>query len=164
MTIIRHVEPGDLTSWLRLRRELWPDTSEEQHGAEIQRFFAASAGEPQAVLVACNEHDNSLVGFVELSIRPYAEGCHTDRVAFLEGWYVAAEYRRRGMARALIAAAEDWAVSNGCREFASDTEIDNELGATAHRRCGFVEVGLIRCFRKVLPDVRPDSSRRHPRT
>ncbi|HEY0941298.1 MAG TPA: aminoglycoside 6'-N-acetyltransferase [Steroidobacter sp.] len=152
MTSIRHVEQKDLTSWLRLRHALWPDASEQEHRAEIQRFLSGSAREPQAVLVACDEHSGALIGFAELSIRAYAEGCHTDRVAFLEGWYVAPEFRRRGIARALVAAAEEWATSNGCTEFASDTEIDNDVSAAAHRECGFVEVGVIRCFRKELSD------------
>lgn len=159
MTGIREVERKDLASWLQLRQALWPETSEQEHRAEIQRFFAGAAREPQAVLVACDEQSGALIGFAELSIRAYAEGCHTDRVAYLEGWYVAPDYRRRGIARALVAAAEEWATSNGCTELASDTEIGNDLSAIAHHQCGFVEVGVIRCFRKALPDkARPDEA------
>ena len=90
------------------------------------------------------------VGFAELSIRPYAEGCRTDRVAFLEGWYVVPAARRRGVGRELVAAAEEWARSQGCTEFASDAELDNETSAAAHRALGFAEVARLRCFRKEL--------------
>jgi aminoglycoside 6'-N-acetyltransferase I len=96
-------------------------------------------------------HDGAApAGFAEISIRHYAEGCSTDRVAFLEGWYVVPEARNRGVGRALVAAAEDWGRSQQCTEFASDAEADNSVSAAAHRALGFEEVGLIRCFRKDL--------------
>jgi len=50
----------------------------------------------------------------------------------------------------LIAAAEEWGRSQGCREFASDAELDNDPSHAAHRALGFVEVGAVRCFRKDL--------------
>jgi aminoglycoside 6'-N-acetyltransferase I len=157
MATIRHVKPADAAQWLRLRHALWPDASENEHRAEIEKFLAGRSREPQAVLVAEDESTGSLVGLAELSIRPYADGCHTDRVGYLEGWYVAPEFRRRGIARSLVAAAESWAMSSGCTEFASDTEVDNELSAAVHRRCGFEEVGVIRCFKKTLRQKEPES-------
>ena len=42
------------------------------------------------------------VGFAELSIRPWAEGCRTRRVAYFEGWFGAPEARRRGVGRRLV--------------------------------------------------------------
>ena len=150
MTSIRPVRQTDAGSWLRLRHALWPEASEADHQADIQEFFAGVAREPQAVLVADDDESSLLVGFAELSIRPYAEGCDTNRVAFLEGWYVAPEFRRRGIARALVVAAEEWAISRGCTEFASDAQVDNEISAVAHIECGFAEVGVVRCFRKDL--------------
>jgi aminoglycoside 6'-N-acetyltransferase I len=86
----------------------------------------------------------------EISIRSYAEGCATDRVGFLEGWFVVPEHRRRGIGGALVRAAERWALAQGCREFASDALADNDESALAHRALGFTEVGMIRCFRKDL--------------
>jgi len=118
----------------------------EHHRGELDRFFAGSQAAP--VLVA--EDRSGLVGFAELSIRPYAEGCETERVGFLEGWFVVPEARHRGVGRKLVAAAEAWARSVGCTEFASDAEADNESSAAAHRALGFEDVGLIRCFRKDL--------------
>jgi aminoglycoside 6'-N-acetyltransferase I len=74
-----------------------------------------------------------IVGIAELSIRAYAEGCRTDRVAYLEGWYVVPEARRQGVGRALIESAEEWARAQGCTEFASDIQPANEVSAAAHR-------------------------------
>jgi aminoglycoside 6'-N-acetyltransferase I len=90
------------------------------------------------------------VGLAELSIRPCAEGRRTSRVAYLEGWFVAPEARRQGVGRALLKAAEEWGRTQGCTEFASDTQPDNVISTTAHHALGFAEVGLVRCFRKEI--------------
>ncbi len=42
------------------------------------------------------------IAFVELSLRAYAEGCQSDNVAYVEGWYVAPEARGRGVGRARV--------------------------------------------------------------
>jgi len=87
--MVRAVTPSDAPAWLRLRRALWPHHAESEHAAEITEFLEGRAPEPLAVLVVPDGADR-LIGFGELSIRAYAEGCHTDRVAYLEGWYAAA--------------------------------------------------------------------------
>ena len=143
---VRQGTPADADGLARLRHALWPDGSEAQHRQELERFFAG----PQAAPILVAEDRSGLVGFAEVSIRPYAEGCETDRVGFLEGWFVIPDARHRGVGRELVAAAEAWARSVGCTEFASDAEADNEESAAAHRALGFTEVGLIRCFRKDL--------------
>ncbi len=74
----------------------------------------------------------------------------TDRVGYLEGWFVVPEARRRGTGRALVRAAEHWARSQNCSEFASDAQPDNEQSALAHLALGFADVGMVRCFRKDL--------------
>src|SRR2546430_3657976 len=147
--IVRLVTPSDAPAWLGLRPALWAFPPESEHAAEIAECLEGHAREPLAVLVAADGADQ-LMGFVELSIRAYAEGCHTDRVAYLEGWYVVPDARNEGVGRALIAAAEAWGRSQGCVEFASDAELANEASVAAHKALGFVEVGRVRCFRKDL--------------
>ena len=149
MITVRPAKQSDAAAWLQLRHALWPEGSEAEHREQIEQFFAGDAGEPLAVLLA-EQGAGCAVGFAELSIRAYAEGCSSDRVAYLEGWFVAPTARGRGVGRALIAAAEEWGRSQGCREFASDAQPDNEVSAAAHRALGFIEVGLVRGFRKDL--------------
>ena len=108
----------DAGAWRRMREALWPD-DDQSHAREIEDFFAGRLHMPLEVLLALND-DGDVVGFAELSIRPYAEDCVTDRVAYLEGWYVVPEARRRGVGRALVEAAERWAAAQGCTEFGSD--------------------------------------------
>ena len=149
MITVRGITATDAAAWLELRRALWPEGSVAEHREEIAQFFAGEAPDPLAVLFALDSTGRA-VGFAELSIRRNAEGCRSDRVAYLEGWFVVPEARRQGVGRALIAAAEAWGRSQGCREFASDAQADNEISAAAHGALGFTEAGLVRCFRKDL--------------
>jgi aminoglycoside 6'-N-acetyltransferase I len=144
---IRTARIEDADAWTRMRTALWPDGADD-HRREIDAYFAGSRHDPAMVLVA--ELDGELAGFAELSLRSHAEGCSTSPVAYLEGWYVSAETRKRGVGRALIEAAEAWGRSQGCTEFASDTEVDNAPSAAAHAALGFEETGVVRCFRKML--------------
>ena len=146
---VRAARKEDGPAWLRMRDALWPDFASTWHSDEIQQFFAGKLSSPLAVLMAEDDTGKAL-GFAELSIRNYAEDCMTDRVAYLEGWYVVPGARRKGVGRALITAAEQWAKGQGCTEFASDAVIDNEISAAAHRALGFTETVQIRCFRKQL--------------
>lgn len=155
--MIRAVEEGDRDGWLLLRRKLWPDGA-DSHVEEVDRFLAGTASHPHAVLVAAD--GSRLVGFAELSVRLFAEGCVTSNVGYLEGWYVRGEYRGRGVGRALLVAGEAWARAQGCTEFASDANATNELSVRAHLACGFEEVGTIRCFRKRLDDTRGEANGR----
>jgi aminoglycoside 6'-N-acetyltransferase I len=145
---IDSMTPDDRDVWLAMRGELWPD-SHETHAGEIDRFFSGQARDPLAALIAKDEMGRAL-GFTELSMRSYAEGCTTDNVAFLEGWFVVPEARGRGVGRALVAASEEWARSQGCSEFASDAQPGNETSIAAHLALGFSDEGLVRCFSKKL--------------
>src|SRR5437667_9374995 len=132
MITVRPAQPRDAAAWLQLRRALWPEGSEAEHREDIDRFFAGDPREPLAVLLA-EDGAGCPVGLAELSIRAYAEGCRSDRVAYLEGWFVVPKARGRGVGRALIAAAEEAGRSLGCRDFASDAQPDNQGDGAAHR-------------------------------
>lgn len=146
---VRPVAPADEAEWLRMRTALWPGPGSEEHPEEIRRYFAGEATEPQEVLVA-EATPGRLVGLAELSIRTSAEGCTTDRVGYLEGWWVHPEWRRRGVGRALVATSMAWAREQGCTELASDTQLDNQVSQSAHLALGFEEAGRVVCYRLAL--------------
>lgn len=149
MVAIRPVSASDAASWLRLRCALWPEGTKSEHRDEIDQFLSGQARAPQAVFLALDASGNE-AGFVELAIRPYAEGCRSNRVAYLEGWYVVPEARGLGVGRALVESAEAWGRAQGCTEFASDAQPDNDASRLAHRAVGFEDMGMVRCFRKAL--------------
>lgn len=145
--VVRPATRADADRWCTLRTALWPDGSADEHALEIERFFW-SGGDPAACLVA--EWTGQVIGFAEFGIRGHADGCVTDRIGYLEGWYVTPAWRRRGIGRALVTAGEAWARARGCREFASDAALDNRLGQAAHRALGFAEAGRTVSYCKPL--------------
>jgi aminoglycoside 6'-N-acetyltransferase I len=158
MIQVRPATVADASEWLRMRHALWPDDSDD-HRREIDGFFEGDRHLPREVLVAIDA-GGVPVGFVELSIRTIVDSCTSDRVGYLEGWYVDPQVRRQGIGAALVAAAERWAAQQGCREFASDALADNEISRAAHARLGFDETGSVRNFRK---DLRPSDLGRSTR-
>jgi aminoglycoside 6'-N-acetyltransferase I len=144
---IRAVTEHDLNEWFRLRKQLWDQTSHEDHRGEMLDILEHS--EAQLVLVA-DTGNGRLAGFLEASIRPYVEDCSTDHVGYLEGWYVDSDHRKRGVGRALVEAAEDWAFEKGCTEMASDAELGNEVSLAAHRGLGYEETSRLVHLRKEL--------------
>lgn len=153
MVAIRPASPEDAAEWVRMRCALWSDGTGE-HRYAVDRFFAGHRHEPAEVLVALGEHGRP-VGFAELSIRNIVTGCDSDRVAYLEGWYVDPEVRRQGIGAALIAEAQRWGLAKGCSELGSDALIDNEVSHRAHSALGFEEVDRVVNFRKNLGPSAP---------
>lgn len=131
-----------------MRDSLWPDESGD-HPREIARYFSTPRTNPLEVLLACLG-SGTPIGFVELSIRQYAEGCASDRVAFVEGWFVEPVHRGHGVGAALMAAAEEWGRASECAELASDTPLENDPSIAAHKALGFEEIERLVCFREAL--------------
>lgn len=131
-----------------MRAALWPDEDADLLGHETLMHFS---GKPLAEAVfVCEGNDDALCGFLELSLRPYAEGCASKPVPFIEGWYVEPAARLKGAGRALVAAAENWALVRNFNEIASDTQLDNTRSHAAHEALGYEEVERLVTFRKSL--------------
>lgn len=144
---IRELREKDISEWLRLRKLLWDGVSEAEHKSEMLDIYEHS--ETQLVLVA-ETAGNRLIGFLEASLRPFVEDCHSDHVGYLEGWFVEPEFRKHGIGRKLVAEAENWARRNGATEMASDAEIGNEMSLRAHVKLGYQETSRLVHLRKDL--------------
>ncbi|MDE6725712.1 MAG: GNAT family N-acetyltransferase [Ruminiclostridium sp.] len=95
--------------------------------------------------------DDIPIGFAQCQLRyDYVEGTSTTPVGYLEGIFIKKEYRRKGYAKELLAECEAWAREMGCREFASDCEIDNRDSFHFHKAMNFKEANRIICFTKDL--------------
>lgn len=95
--------------------------------------------------------DDELAGFAEVSVRSdHVEGTVCSPVPYLEGWYVRPIHRGRGVGRALISFVEQWAISSGFSELASDVALQNSHSIALHATLGFREVGRSVHFVKTL--------------
>lgn len=151
---IRPAQPSDLDQLARLCEALWPKSSAEEHAQELRLLLGGKAAlvltMPLTIFVA-KVSDGTLVGFLEVDLRSHADGCNPSQpVGYIEGWYVAEDYRHRGVGKKLLAKAEDWARSQRCIEMASDAIIDNELSQRAHEALGYQVVDRCVHYRKKL--------------
>jgi aminoglycoside 6'-N-acetyltransferase I len=132
--------------WLELRLRLWPEFPEQEHSRDMVDAIARR----HFVRVALTQ-SGSAVGFVEASKRvDYVNGTSSSPVAFLEGLYVEPAWRRKGVARELVASVAAWAAGEGCTELASDSPLENVAAHLAHRAMGFEETERVVYFRKSL--------------
>ena len=147
--LVRRATVEDHAEWLRMRSTLWPDCPLGDHHSEMQEQLDDTAR--NAVFVV-ERGAGQLGGFLEASLRPYVEDCHTSPVGYIEGWYVDADLRQQGLGGELVKAAEQWASAQGCREMASDCELDNDVSLKSHLALGYAETGRLIHFRKSLKD------------
>jgi aminoglycoside 6'-N-acetyltransferase I len=143
---VRPYRDEDWSEWLRMSVALFP----EYTALELAKGMKEFRGRSDADVFVVDRGDGSLAGFVEAGSRPYAEGCDTSPVGYVEAWYIDEDVRRRGFGRALLEAAEDWARQQGYSEMASDALLDNETSHRAHKASGYAEVERIVTFRKPL--------------
>ena len=134
-----------------MRSRLWPHADFAELHREVDAFVTAKVTESilSAAFVADDDAAQA-IGFIELSLRAFSDGCASSPVPHIEGWYVEPEARRQGVGHALIAAAEAWAREGGFTELASDVELYNDASLRAHGACGFDEVERLIKLRKAL--------------
>ena len=149
MVLVRLLHQQDRNEWFRLRCALWPDDTTAEHEGEMAYILAHF--EQMPVFVA-ERPSGGLCGMLEISLKNHVEGCLTDKIGYLEGWYVDAEWRQQGIGRQLVTAAETWCRQQGCLEMASDTTADYPISPLAHAKLGYKEINKIITFRKVLTD------------
>jgi len=144
--MIQKATLNDAPAAAELALLLWPEHTAEELTEE---FRDAIAKEENAVFLF--REGGAAVGFAHCALRhDYVEGTETSPVGYLEGIFVRENCRRRGIARALLAACETWAKELGCAEFASDCELNNEQSIFFHEKLGFAEANRLVCFRKEL--------------
>jgi aminoglycoside 6'-N-acetyltransferase I len=158
---VRRAVAEDLVEWSRMRAALWPESPPSDHKAEIAAFLSGDlagwlAGLHAVAVFVAVRPDGRLCGFVEASVRPLADGCTTQPVGYVEGWFVDPDVRRQGVGRRLVGAAESWAASHGCREIASDAHLENAASIAAHKSLGFADEPPVVRFRKRLPAADDD--------
>ncbi len=128
----------DRAAVIEMMHALWHDFDDDDSELERGNVFV------------WERESGGLGGFATYSLRPFADGCASRPIPYLEGWYVAPDLRRSGVGRALVVAVEDWAKAGGYREMASDALLENDVSLKAHASLGFEAVERIQHYRKAL--------------
>jgi GNAT superfamily N-acetyltransferase len=133
---VREMHPNETSTVRDMMRRLWPEAGDYDFGDERVFVWEREGG--------------ALGGFVSFSLRPWAEGCDSTPVPYIEGWWVAPDLRGQGVGRKLIEAVEQWCRSHGHQELGSDVELDNDASQRAHAALGFSPTMRLQFFRKRL--------------
>lgn len=148
---IRRARVSDLDPLTQLCAALWPEDPVAEHREHAEAVLSGKPASTLPLVLIVAELHGSVVGFIEVGLRSHADGCDTRYpVGFVEGWYVEPQHQLRSIGRALMIAAEDWSRSQGARELASDTWIDETPSQLAHEALGFAVVDRCVHFRKSL--------------
>lgn len=143
----KKVTKAEYKPWLNLVRKLWPSFSSQDY----KKIFKDIQDSPRQISFLCWTPEGKAIGFANISLRvDYVEGSNSSPVGYLEGVYVEEEYRKKGIARSLIAQAEKWAKKKGAKEIGSDTELHNTLSQKFHTAIGFKKAETIVHFIKPL--------------
>lgn len=143
---IRRCEAADSGEWGRLRHRLWPDATAVDHVAEVATGLAEDGLRGWLAF----DTKGQAVAFAELSIRRYANGCTRSPVPFVEGIWVEAAHRQKGVGRLLIDRLAADCAADGFVELCSDADIANVASHHAHERWGFAETERVVYFRRSL--------------
>ena len=125
---------------------MWSSHTIDELTADLGQVIA----DKNAVVFLCCIKENA-IGFAQCQLRfDYVEGTDSSPVGYLEGIYITEDFRHQGYGKMLLRACEQWAMEHGCKEFASDCELDNAQSLSFHLHSGFDEVNRIICFTKKL--------------
>lgn len=141
--MIKKASIQDLSELMDLAKLLWP-TSENLE-SEIRAFL-----EDQEACIFV-DYQNQPLGFVICKIRhDYVEGTSSDNVAYIEGLFVKEGYRGQKIAQNLVQNCASWSKEKGCKQMASDCDLQNTSSINFHKAIGFDQVNTIVCFVKDL--------------
>jgi aminoglycoside 6'-N-acetyltransferase I len=144
------VTRDQFADWLAMRQQLYTGLDATFHCDEMEAIVASN---DLACFLAIADR-GGVLGMIELSLRNLVDGCIGGPVGYIEGLYVKPEFRGQGCGRKMVAFAESWFAERGCRDIATDAELENTDAQDFYRRIGFDETWRIVEFKKPLPPLR----------
>ena len=117
-----------------MRAELWPHCALQKHREEVNEQLKS----PQTLQGFIILIDQQPAGFIEAAIHQNAHK-KFGRAGYIEGWFVKAEFRLKGLGKKLVQVVEEWSIAQGCEQIASDVEDFNLESIVAHTKLGYIE-------------------------
>ena len=133
------IDKADFDLWKIMRTELYSGVDDLFHEQEM---LAIHKNRNWICRFIAND-DGRKIGLVELSLRNIVDGCLSSPVAYLEGLYLAPDYRGQGVGKEVIKILLSWCTSEGLKELATDTELKNEKAQKFYQSIGFEEVDRV---------------------
>lgn len=146
---IRRAGEADFPIWAQMLASLHSETREAEFLAELRELVALD--DPYVAFLAFDAEGRA-VGMIDARVRNYAEDSPKLRAGYVEDLWVAPLARNKGVARALLAAVEEWALAQGLCWLGSDTTLENFASQRWHVAVGFREVERLVVFGKPLAD------------
>jgi len=143
---VEPISTNNIRDLAQLMLELWPDSSFDE---ELE----------SCMIILNNDNDvsylikdkDTYIAFIHLTVRfDYVEGANSSPVAYIEGLYVKENWRHLGIGKKMIDLGTEWGQQKGCKQLASDTELNNDTSIEFHKKLGFLETNRIVCFIKDL--------------
>lgn len=131
---IRPMERRDTEAVATLSGELGYPTTMDEMVRRVERVRSLASAQPAEILVAEDFGSRMVLGWVHVCIPAMLV---SEEVADIWGLVVASSYRGGGVGRALMAAAEEWAVGRGCDEVRLKSNVRREEAHAFYRRLGY---------------------------
>jgi GNAT superfamily N-acetyltransferase len=133
---------SDIDVLVGLMRQLRAETSAAHSERATARAFEAVLDDLRLGQVWMIEHDGHPAGFVVLTVSFSMEHCGLR--GFIDDFYVAPPYRRRGLGHAALEEVKRACRRRGVRALVVETDPDNDAALTSYRSVGFADSG--RCL------------------
>jgi putative acetyltransferase len=142
--VVRPAEPGDAQGLKELGDEVsaepeaWLATTEGwRSAADERRYLRAIRRYPHAAVYVAESEAGDIVGRLSIARDQHPASRHVADV----GLMVSRAYRRRGVGRALLAAAVEWARAQDVRKLELHVFPHNEPAIALYEQFGFVREG-----------------------
>jgi GNAT superfamily N-acetyltransferase len=143
---IRSAEPRDFDQVTDLLERLGRATVTDNTRDRCREIYASQVSDPAVDHLVAEEEDGTLVGFCSLHFRKRLN--HPTPQAWVPDLYVADHVRRQGLARALLAHAENRAIERGCWEITLESGYQRAEAHKLYGAFGMRDAGKF--FRKLL--------------
>ena len=143
--VVRRMAPGDIKAVVRLwngeveYHESIDPRLKVREGAEegFRRFLSRIAAAQADVIVLVADAEGEIVGFLIGMVRERTSVFIRSRHGYITDIYVDPEFRRQGVGRKLVKAAEEWFTSQGLDHVRLQVSAANEAGLAFWRSVGF---------------------------